>query len=104
VSICTNKAPKYRAVIREITNQYDPHFDYITYIDLKYLNKRVESDRAALKRSLGYRQSFRSWRSAKATLKGVETIRTIKNGHIQNKQPSVQGEIDFVHALFGLAA
>lgn len=104
VSICTDKAPTYRKVIREINYEYDPHFDCITHIDKKYRSNRIESDHAALKRLLGYRQSFRSLRSAKATLQGVEAIRTIKNGHIQTRQPGVRGEIAFVHQLFGLAA
>ena len=104
VSICTDKAPTYRKIIRDINHQYDPHFDYITHIDKKYRNNRVESDHAALKRLLGYRQSFRSLRCAKATLQGMETIRTIKNGHIQNRQSGVRGEVAFVCQLFGLAA
>jgi len=104
VSICTDKAPTYRKVIREINHRYDPQFDSITHIDLKYLNNRVESDHAALKRLLGYRQSFRSLRSAKATLQGMETIRTIKNGHVNTKQQGVRGEIAFVDQLFGLTA
>ena len=104
VSICTDKAPTYRKVIRDINHRYDPHFDYITHIDKKYRNNRVESDHAALKKLLGYRQSFRSLKCAKATLQGMETIRTIKNGHIQNRQPRVRGEVAFVHQLFGLAA
>ncbi|MEP6181211.1 MAG: DDE-type integrase/transposase/recombinase [Roseobacter sp.] len=104
VSICTDKAPTYRRVIREINHRYDPHFEYIKHIDKKYRNNRVESDHAALKRLLGYRQSFRSLTTAKATLQGMETIRTIKNGHIQSRQPGVRGEIEFVHQLFGLAA
>lgn len=57
VSICTDKAPTYRNVIREIKHSYDPHFEYITHIDRKYLNNRIESDHAALKRLLKYRQS-----------------------------------------------
>jgi hypothetical protein len=36
-------------------------------------------------------------------LRGMETIRTIKNGHIRTKQPGARGEISFVHKLFGLA-
>ena len=104
VSICTDKAPTHRKVIRDINHRYDPHFDYITHIDKKYRNNRVESDHAALKRLLGYRQSFRSLRCAKATLRGMETIRTIKNGHIQNRQLGVRGEVAFVSQLFGLAA
>lgn len=69
VSICTDKAPTYRKVIREINHRYDPHFDYIMHVDRKYLNNRVESDHAALKRRLGYRQSFRSLRSEKRLCK-----------------------------------
>ncbi|MEP4399545.1 DDE-type integrase/transposase/recombinase, partial [Parasphingorhabdus sp.] len=46
--------------------------------DRKWRNNRIESDHAAMKRLLGYRQSFRSLRTAKATLSGIETIRTIK--------------------------
>ncbi|MEP5729889.1 MAG: hypothetical protein ABJL67_11040 [Sulfitobacter sp.] len=63
----------------------------------------IESDQAAMKRLLGYRQSFRSLRMAKATLGGIETIRTIKRGHIHNKKPGPQGEIAFVSQLFELA-
>jgi len=50
VSICTDKAPTYRKVIREINHRYDPHFASITHPDRRYLNNRVESDHAALKR------------------------------------------------------
>jgi IS6 family transposase len=57
-----------------------------------------------MKRLLGYRQSFRSLRTAKATLSGIETSRTIKRGHIQKKQPGLQGEIAFIDGLFGPAA
>ena len=101
VSICTDEAPTYRRVIREINNQYDPHFDYIVHVDKKYRNNRVESDHTALKRLLGYRQSFRSLRSAKATLQGMETI---KSGHIQNRQLGALGEVTFVSQLFSVAA
>jgi IS6 family transposase len=73
------------------------------HVDCKYLNNRIESDHAALKRLLGYRQRFRFLQCAKATLRGMETIRTIKNGHIRTKQPGARGEISFVHKLFGLA-
>ncbi|WFE74804.1 IS6 family transposase [Roseinatronobacter sp. S2] len=60
VSICTDKAPTYQKVIREINHRYDPHFDYIIHAARKYLNNRVESDHAAMKMLLGYRQRFRS--------------------------------------------
>nr|WP_282130113.1 DDE-type integrase/transposase/recombinase [Roseobacter litoralis] len=103
VSICTDKAPTYRKVIREINLRYDPHFHSITHVDRKYPNNRVESDHAALKRLFGYRQSVRSLRCAKATLLGIEPIRTTKNGHIQTRQPGVRSEISFINELFNAA-
>jgi len=104
VTICTDKARAYRSVIREINHRYDPHFDSIRHIDRKWRNNLIESDHAAMKRLLGYRQSFRSLRTAKTTLSGIETIRTIKRGHIQHKQPGVTGEIAFIASMFDTAA
>ena len=104
VTIVTDKAHSYRRVIREINHHYDPHFDSIRHIDRKWRYNLIESDHAALKRLLGYRQSFRSLRSAKATLSGIETIRTIKHGHIRDKLPGVQGEIAFIDSLFDTTA
>jgi IS6 family transposase len=56
-----------------------------------------------MKRLLGYRQSFRSLRTAKATLSGIATIRTIKRGHIHHKEPGVAGELQFIAQLFEAA-
>lgn len=100
VSILTDKAPTYRKVIHDINYRYDLHFDGICHIDKKWRNNRIESDLAALKRLLGYRQSFRSLPTAKATLQGIETIRTIKKQPIHNPRPGIQGDIDFVKNPF----
>lgn len=94
----------HRPVIRGINHRYDPHFDSIRHIDRKWRNNLIESDHAAMKGLLGYRQSFRSLRTAKATLSGIETIRTIKRGHIYYKQPGVRGEIAFIGGMFNTAA
>jgi len=104
VSIVTDKAHRCRLIIREENRRYDPHFDSIRHIDRKWQNTLIESDHAAIKRLLGYHQSFRSLRTAKATLSGIETLRTIKRGHIHHKQPGVRGEIQFINALFKIAA
>lgn len=103
VTIVTDKSPTYRRVIREINYRYDPHFDSIKHIDRKWRNNLIESDHAAMKRLLGYRQSFRSLRTAKATISGIETIRTIKRGHIHSKKLGVEGEIAFISQLFEAA-
>lgn len=89
VVIVTDKAPTYRRVIREINHHYDPHFENIWHVDRKWRNTLINSDHAAMKRLLGDHQSVRSLRTAKATRGGIETIRTIKRGHIDNKQPGV---------------
>lgn len=101
VTICTDKAHDYRSVVREINHRYGPHFDSIRHFYRKWRNNLIESDHAAMKRLLGYRQSFRSLQTAKATLTGFETIRTIKRGHIHHKKPGVMGEIAFISQLFG---
>lgn len=103
VTICTDKAHTYRRVILEINHRYNPHFDSIRHVDRKWRNNLIESDHAALTRLLGCRRSFRSLRTAKATLSGIETMPTIKSGHIHHKQPGVKGEIDFISELFGVA-
>ena len=103
VTILPDKAHSYRRVIREISHRYDPHFDSIRHIDRKGRNNRIESDHAAMKRLLGYRQSCRSLRSAKTTLSRPETIRTVKRGHIHHKEPAVLDEIAFINGLFDTA-
>jgi len=49
-------------------------------------------------------RGFKTLRSAKATLKGIETIRTIKNNHIHRRRSGPIGEIQHLLSLFGLAA
>ncbi|WFE89148.1 DDE-type integrase/transposase/recombinase [Roseibium porphyridii] len=72
-------------------------------IDKKSRSNRNESDHAAMKPLFGYRQSFQSLKSAKTTLSGIETIRTIKRGYIQNRNPGIRGEIQFISQLFEIA-
>lgn len=52
------------------------------------------------RRTWGFGLCFLYLRTAKATLQGIEVLRTIKNQHIHNPQPGIQGEIDFVKNLF----
>ena len=59
---------------------------------------------AAPKRLFGTRHSFRSLRSAQATILAVEIIRTIRNDRVSDEAPGVRGEIGLVRNLFGEAA
>ena len=55
-------------------------------------------------RLVRYQRSFRSLRTVKAALHGIERIGTIKRGHIHHKQLDVFGEIAFIGGLFGATA
>jgi IS6 family transposase len=49
-------------------------------------------------------RGFKTLRSAKVTLQGIETIHTIKNNHIHHRKSRPLGDIEYLHKLFGLAA
>jgi transposase, IS6 family len=101
--IFTDKAATYAKVIKEINRRRGPG-DEIIHIDKKWKNNRIESDYAALKRIINPGKGFHSLRTAKATLQGVEAMRTIKRGDVHGMAPGVPGEVSFVNRLFGLAA
>nr|WP_108386781.1 DDE-type integrase/transposase/recombinase [Yoonia sediminilitoris] len=67
----TDKAPTYPKVIHHINCRYGPHFESIKHVDKKWRKNWIESDHLTLKRLLGFRQSFRLLRTAKATLQGI---------------------------------
>jgi IS6 family transposase len=103
MTIVTDKAPTYARVIGDwnMTNFLD---DPILHVDRKWRNNIVESDHAAMKRPTTPGKGFQSLRTAKATRKGIEAIRTIKRGHVTGRQIGITGEVSFVNGLFGLAA
>lgn len=101
MTITTDKARAYRKVLEEV-NHGELEADRIRHISRKYQNNRIESDHAALKKYLYPMRGFQSLRTAKATLKGIETIRNIKRGHVYGKMQGVNGEVDFLHQLFDI--
>jgi IS6 family transposase len=102
-SITTDKAHSYARVIGEM-NRFELPGEGIPYINRKWENNRIDSDHAALKKRITPMRGFKSLSSAKATLGGIDAIRTSKHGHVHDKQPGVAGEIRFMKGLFGLAA
>jgi len=100
VTNVTDKAPAFRRVICKINRRYDGHFNSIRPIDWKCRNNLIETDHAALKWRIGYREIFRSLRSAKATLNGMETVWTAKRGQIHQEQSGVLDKSQFIAHLF----
>ena len=72
----------------------------IRHVDRKYLNNRIESDYASLKRRLRPMRGFQTLVGAKAALDGIETFRTIRKGQFETCEIGVANEIDFAADLF----
>ncbi len=102
-TIITDKAHSYVRVIGEM-NRFELPGEGILHINRKWENNWIESDHAALKKLITPMRGFKSLSSAKATLRGIEAIRTIKHGHVHGKKPGVPGEIRFIERLFNIAA
>ncbi|HEY9038979.1 MAG TPA: hypothetical protein VIN05_08575 [Roseovarius sp.] len=49
-------------------------------------------------------RGFKSLASAKATLRGIEAMQTIKHTHVDGKLSGVTGEIRFAESFLGMAA
>ncbi|MGB7182276.1 MAG: IS6 family transposase [Burkholderiaceae bacterium] len=100
--ITTDKALNYKKVIRERNYGVD-RADRLVHVDRKYRNNRIESDHAALKKILRPMRGFKYLHSAKAALKGIEAVRTIRNGGVYNRPIGIQAEVRFINTMFGLA-
>lgn len=72
-------------------------------VDRKWRNNIIESGHASLQRLTDPGKGVQSHRTAKAILKSVEAIPTIKKGHVYGSQNGIMGEMSFVKGLFGLA-
>ena len=103
MTIVTDKAPTYARVIGEVNDRISPEHA-ILHVNRKWRNNIIESDHAALKRLTDPGKGFQSLRTAKATLKGFEAIRTIKRGHVFGRADGILGEASFVNGLFAIAA
>ena len=71
----------------------------------RWLNNRVEQDHRRIKRRTGPTLGFQSFRTARRTLAGVETMAMLAKGQVRgvpmNAMPTQR---TFVHQLFGLPA
>jgi len=71
-------------------------------VDANAPSRDIAEQCPAGKRMIDFRLTARrDARAAKATLSGIETIRTIKRGLVYNKKPGVKGKIEFISRLFG---
>jgi transposase-like protein len=71
----------------------------------KYLNNIVEQDHRFIKRRVNPGLGFFSFKTARRTIKGFETMNMIRKGQIDGVgKGDIQGQLRFVNSLFRVAA
>jgi transposase-like protein len=71
----------------------------------KYLNNLVEQDHRFIKRRVNAGLGFFSFKTARRTIKGFETMNMIRKGQIDGVgKADIEGQLRFVNSLFRVAA
>jgi transposase-like protein len=71
----------------------------------KYLNNMIEQDHRNIKRIVKPMMGFRTFNSARRTLRGVEAMNMIRKGQVQGIEPgSSVSQARFIEAIFGIVA
>lgn len=71
---------------------------------IKYLNNIIEQDHRAIKRIIRTILGFKSFNSARRTMKDIEAMNIIRKGQIEGLDQSALLEVEFINKLFGLTA
>ena len=101
--ITVDKNPAYPVAIQELKTEKKMPVG-IQLRQVKYLNNIVEQDHRFIKKRVRSMLGFKSFRTAKSILAGVEAMHMIKKGQLILRDKSVQNEVKFIHQLFGMAA
>ena len=71
----------------------------------KYMNNIQEQDHRFIKRRVRHSQWLQSFKTAKSTIAGYETMHMIRKGQVKNLPVhDVQAQVEFINRLFGIAA
>lgn len=70
----------------------------------KYLNNIIEQDHRAIKRLTKAGMGFKSFNTARRTLRGYEAMNMVRKGQIQGVEKNLIGQISFIHQIFGVFA
>ncbi|SMB54587.1 Integrase core domain protein (fragment) [Serratia proteamaculans] len=77
--INTDKAHTYGRALALLKHQGQCQFD-VEYRQIKYRNNVIECDHGKLKRIIDATLGFKSMKTAYATIKGIEVMRTLRKG------------------------
>ena len=79
--------------------------DRVVLRQCKYLNNVIEQDHRTVKKRVWLAKGYGSFRSARRTLQGIETIHMIRKGRVRwLAKGNAIGQAHFIAGLFGLAA
>lgn len=70
----------------------------------KYLNNIIEQDHRAIKRLTRVGMGFKSFNTARRTLRAYEAMNMVRKGQIQGVEKDLLEQNSFIHQLFGLSA
>lgn len=71
---------------------------------VRYLNNIVEQDHRFIKKRIRTMLGFKSFRTTKRIIAGIEAMHMVKKGQTSQGEKSVQNQVNCIHELFGLTA
>ena len=101
--ITADKNPAYPVAIQELKEEKKIPAG-IQIRQIKYLNNTVEQDHRFIKKRVRTMLGFKSFRTAKIIVFGIEVMHIIKKKQTPQRVTSVQNQKAFIHRLFGLAS
>ena len=101
--INTDKAPTYGIAIAQLKAEGKCP-DELVHRQVKYLNNVVEADHGKLKQLIKPVRGFKTLKTAYATIKGFEVMRTLRKGQaaIFNLTRDIRGEARIVERAFDI--
>lgn len=88
------------------TLKVDEHLPETTELrQVKYLNNLVEQDHRAIKKLTKVGMGFKSFNTARQTIKGFEAMNMIRKGQVQGvEKGDARAQAEFVCQIFGMVA
>ncbi|MFS0907119.1 IS6 family transposase [Priestia aryabhattai] len=101
--ITVDKNPAYPLAMEELKKEKKMPAG-IQIRQVKYLNNIVEQDHRFIKKRVRTMLGFKSFRTAKAIISGIEAMHMVKKGQLVLQNKSAQNQVEIIHKLFGIAA
>ena len=99
--ITIDKNLAYTATIPDLKNEKKLK-SKVKLRQTKYLNNIIEQDHRFIKNKFKSMLGFKSLKTAKKTLSGIEAMHIIKKGQIKNFIKSVLFEVQFINNILGV--